>query len=163
MQDDRVFGLSPETVRANNSRLVDLFSLYLNLMPRAVEQDAVESLSRDCNISLTEAFAHYLGYLFEDGDFTFTVDRNLDVSFTERGEGHSALYLSSGLSAMVALCLRLALTDRLYPDERPPLILDDPFVMLDEDNLVLAKDLLSRLAADRQIVYMTCHPSRSLL
>ena len=136
-----------------------------SLLDATIEQlDAAKRALEERHLSgVREAFAHYLGYLFEDKDFTFTVDRNLDVSFTERGEGHSALYLSSGLSAMVALCLRLALTDRLYPDERPPLILDDPFVMLDEDNLVLAKDLLSRLAADRQIVYMTCHPSRSLL
>ena len=61
--DNNVFGLSPQTVRENNSRLVELFSLYLNLMPRAVEPDAIEALAKDCNIPLAEAFAHYLAAL----------------------------------------------------------------------------------------------------
>lgn len=52
--------LPPETVRQYNSKLMDLFSLYMNLFPTAVDPKAVTELADDCNIPLAEAFAHYL-------------------------------------------------------------------------------------------------------
>ncbi len=153
-----------DALAATEDEIADI-TRRVSLLDEAIDHltEAKQALEERHLSGVREAFAHYLDSLFENGEFTFSVDRDLAVSFTERGEGHSALHLSSGLSAMVALCLRLALTDRLYPDARPPMILDDPFVMLDEGNLALAKDLLLRLASDRQIVYMTCHPSRSVI
>ncbi len=108
------------------------------------------------------SFADYLAALPPTEGRALTVERDLDISFTERGERHSGGYLSAGMQAMADICLRLALSDRLYPTSPPPLILDDPFVMLDSENLRAARELLLRLSAGRQILYMTCHPSRSL-
>lgn len=51
-------GLPPETMRRYNSRLMDLFSLYMNLMPTAIDGETVRKLAKECNISLTEAFAY---------------------------------------------------------------------------------------------------------
>lgn len=56
-------GLSARTVRQYNSRLADLFSLYLNLLPRAVDGESVTELARECGISNEEAFAHTLAAL----------------------------------------------------------------------------------------------------
>lgn len=50
--------LPPETIRKYNSRLMDLFSLYMNLMPNAIKGDVVRDLAKDCDIPLDEAFAH---------------------------------------------------------------------------------------------------------
>lgn len=50
--------LPPETIRKYNSRLMDLFSLYMNLMPNAIQGDVVRGLAKDCGIPLDEAFAH---------------------------------------------------------------------------------------------------------
>lgn len=47
-----------ETIRKYNSRLMDLFSLYMNLMPNAIKGDMVRGLAKDCDIPLDEAFAH---------------------------------------------------------------------------------------------------------
>lgn len=55
-----VRGLSPETIRKYNSRLMDIYSLYMNLLPTAIEPDAVRELAAECHIPLAEAFAHYL-------------------------------------------------------------------------------------------------------
>ena len=52
--------LPPETIRRNNNDLVQLLSLYLNLMPRAIEPQSVDELAAGCGISRAEAFAHYL-------------------------------------------------------------------------------------------------------
>ncbi|MBQ3482571.1 MAG: hypothetical protein IJA78_00155 [Clostridia bacterium] len=52
--------LSPEVIRQNNNDLVQLFSLYLNLMPSSVAPEQVEALATDCGISRAEAYAHLL-------------------------------------------------------------------------------------------------------
>ena len=57
--------LPPKTVRQYNSKLMELFSLYMNLFPTAVDGKAVTELAEDCNIPLAEAFAHYLAALME--------------------------------------------------------------------------------------------------
>lgn len=57
--------LPPETVRKYNSKLMNIFSLYMNLMPTAVDPKAVTELANDCNMSLTEAFAYYLAALMD--------------------------------------------------------------------------------------------------
>jgi ABC-type molybdate transport system ATPase subunit len=40
-------------------------------------------------------------------------------------------------------------------DRRPPLVLDDPFVTLDDDRAMRALALLKRVADDFQIIYLT--------
>lgn len=57
--------LPPQTVRQYNSKLMELFSLYMNLFPTAVDGKDVIDLAKDCNIPLAEAFAHYLAALME--------------------------------------------------------------------------------------------------
>ena len=55
--------LSPEQIRKYNSDLMQLFSLYLNLMPRAITPDMVRDLAADCHISTEEAFAQLFAAL----------------------------------------------------------------------------------------------------
>ena len=57
-------GLSPDVIRYYNSRIADLFSLYLNAMPEAVDAETVRELAADCHIPTVEAYAHYLAALF---------------------------------------------------------------------------------------------------
>jgi uncharacterized protein YhaN len=40
-------------------------------------------------------------------------------------------------------------------DRRPPLILDDPFVTLDDERAPRALELLREVAADFQVIYLT--------
>ena len=58
--------------------------------------------------------------------------------------------------------IRLSLIDSLYGEERPFLVLDDPFVNLDGEKLERAKEMLRELSRDTQIIYLTCHESRSI-
>ena len=46
-------------IRRYNSRLVELFSLYLNLMPDAIDEAMINDLATGCGISRAEAFAQY--------------------------------------------------------------------------------------------------------
>ncbi len=57
--------ISPETVRENNTRLMQLYAFYLNNCPRALEEETVTQLAQDCGISLPLAMAHCIAALFE--------------------------------------------------------------------------------------------------
>ena len=46
-----IYGISPETVRVFNTRLAQLYSLYMNLSPRALDAELIEPLAADCGIS----------------------------------------------------------------------------------------------------------------
>ncbi len=53
-------GLSPEQIRRCNNQVMRLFSLYLNLMPGAVDADAIRRIADECCLPLPEAYAQFL-------------------------------------------------------------------------------------------------------
>ena len=53
-------GLPAETIRRYNNDLTRLFSLYLNVMPKAIDNETVTDLASDCGITRAEAYAHLL-------------------------------------------------------------------------------------------------------
>ena len=67
---------------------------------------------------------------------------------------------SRGYQTIISLCMRLALIDCLYPNEKPFVILDDPFVNFDDEKLEICKSLIEDISNQYQIVYFTCHDSR---
>lgn len=69
-------------------------------------------------------------------------DQRHDLSLATREQ----LYLAS----------RLALTKLLWPDEGPPLLMDDPLVNFDEDRREEACRLLADFARERQVLLFTC-------
>ena len=52
------------------------------------------------------------------------------------------------------------MTDNMFGKEKPFVIMDDPFVELDNKHMASAAKALGLLAADRQIIYLCCHDSR---
>ena len=68
--------------------------------------------------------------------------------------------MSLGLKEVTDFCMRLALTDAMYEKEKPFIVLDDPFVNYDENNLSGAKKVLDAVSKDYQVLYFTCHESR---
>ncbi len=90
----------------------------------------------------------------------YTVTSDFRVNITKFGKTRAAATLSRGGRDLVALCLRFAITDALFEGKKPPLILDDPFINLDDDKITAAMALLRRVAEGRQIFYISCHSSR---
>lgn len=90
------------------------------------------------------------------------MDFNLNISFNIQGELKSYQHLSQGLLSILEVSLRFALIDNMYKKEKPSIILDDPFVYLDKDNLQIAKKVLQNLAKQNQIIYFCCHESRKI-
>ena len=96
------------------------------------------------------------GYAVDD----FELDMDLNIKLSYSGSTKGAEYLSQGYQDLVALCSRLALVDVLYPEEKPILILDDPFTNLDDKKIKESLKLLHKIADERQTIYFTCHDSR---
>ena len=69
-------------------------------------------------------------------------------------------FYSKGYKQVIAICLRLSLIECLFKDEKPFLLLDDPFVDLDNKKLDTAKKLLNQISENNQVIYLTCHDSR---
>lgn len=87
---------------------------------------------------------------------------DFSLKFESGGVLFDERHLSAGQLSACRLCLRLALTDCIFPREKPFLILDDPFTPLDGENMAGAKRALRMLSESVQIIYFTCHESREV-
>jgi len=65
--------------------------------------------------------------------------------------------LSVGAAVSLALAVRVALAESTAGDNPAPLLLDDPFVDLDESRRAHATQLLNKLGERMQVVMLTCH------
>ncbi|HEY8443251.1 MAG TPA: hypothetical protein VIL24_00385, partial [Clostridia bacterium] len=97
---------------------------------------------------------------FETKD-SFSIDTDLAVMIEKSGERKELDYFSEGYKDIVGLCTRLALVDVMFEREKPFLILDDPFVNLDDLNLERAKNIIYEIAKNYQVIYLICHTSRA--
>ena len=91
----------------------------------------------------------------------FSVDTAFSVSKSDRGAARSEESFSRGTKDLYALSMRLALIDSLYENESPFIILDDPFIAMDDEKVTRGKALLSSLAKEKQILYFTCSRARA--
>lgn len=91
------------------------------------------------------------------------MDSSYRISFEREGMLRSYEHLSSGILSICSLCFRLALFDNMFNEEKPFVIMDDPFVSLDETRFNKTKELIKKLSKDKQIIYFSCHPSRDLV
>lgn len=90
----------------------------------------------------------------------YSIDVNFKFQFITTNGLKGLDQYSRGYQTIISLCMRLALIDCLYPNEKPFIILDDPFVNFDDEKLELCKSLIDDIANQYQIVYFTCHDSR---
>lgn len=95
-----------------------------------------------------------------EGEYSISTD--FEVAKSERGASHGTDAYSRGTRDLYALAMRLALVDALYEKEAPFIILDDPFIALDDAKIERAKTVLKTIARDKQILYFTCSKSRAI-
>lgn len=104
----------------------------------------------------------YLAILNDEGSerLTFTAD---GAPLREESGGLREMdFYSAGLRELTGFCIRVALADALFAKEKPVLILDDPFVNLDDEKTEKAKRLVRELAKTYQVLYLTCKKERGL-
>ncbi len=139
---------------------IDIYDATLKYL-----QAAKESFLGKYMGPLRKGLREYLSLIYDNDDSeliakNFSLDMDLSVQFNYHGSTKEEGYLSAGYKDLVAFCSRLALIDALYQNEKPLLVLDDPFTDLDEDKIEEALKLLREIAGNRQVLYFTCHQSR---
>ena len=122
---------------------------------------AKENLSCSYMGPIRSSFDGYLSRLWGDQVGKTLVNQDLDVVLERYGESRELGYFSAGQTDLVMLCMRFALVDALFGENSPCIILDDPFVNLDDAHTKQALELLAELAQSRQILYLTCSTSRT--
>ena len=57
MKDIARIGMSSSEIRYCNSKIMEILSLYLNILPDAITPEIVNEISKSCNIPVREAYA----------------------------------------------------------------------------------------------------------
>lgn len=145
-----------EAARQEKQRLEQLIAgqeedYRLVLRTEELLREAKEALTASYTEPVLKRVLHYYGA----GD-ALTMDANGQPAISACGHARSADFLSTGQRDLLGLCLRAAQLDVMYPDEKPFLVLDDPFVNLDRENRQRAEAVLGELARRYQILYLTC-------
>lgn len=123
-------------------------------------ETAKNNLSSQYVGGVEQNFAMYVQELLGNDFRNALVDHDLTIRVDEKGEAREISYFSAGTVDCIMLCMRLALVDALFMQEKSFLLLDDPFVNLDDRHTAYALEMLKEIAKKKQIVYMVCNSSR---
>lgn len=144
--------LKNELLEANKK--YDILNKTQKYLTRAKEEFSSHYLN-----GMINGFEKYINIINGEKIDT-SVDVKLNVQIKEQGEKKEIAYLSTGYRDLIGICMRFALVDALYENEKPFIILDDPFVNLDQEKLTKAINLLNEISKKYQIIYFICHESR---
>ncbi len=134
----------------------NLIKVTQEYLQRAKEQFTAKYME-----PIAKGFSKYYQMLTGDDKGDWMIDANIRLQVREQGELRDTKWLSAGYQDLIGVCMRLALVDAMYEEEKPFLILDDPFVNLDKEKVECGNELLLSVANEYQIIYFTCHDSRS--
>ena len=126
-------------------------------------QQAKEQFTSRYMEPISKGFAKYYSLLTAEENHAWMIDANINLRIKEKGELRELHSLSAGYQDLIGVCMRLALVDAMYEEEKPFLILDDPFVNLDQEKVEAGNELLKEVAREYQVIYFTCHDSRAPL
>ena len=108
-----------------------------------------------------DAFQRYYRMLTGDAGTAYGLSATFEMEKQEQGMYRNMGYFSRGYQDLTGLCMRLAFADAMYRDEKPFLILDDPFVNLDEEKIERGRVFVREVAKEYQVIYFTCHENRA--
>ncbi len=145
-------------------------TLSLILLTKDILKDAKEDLSTRYLRHMELHFDRYYKKLTEGimaelpADSTrassFSMDTSLALSVEAYGERRPIAALSRGEHDLASFSARLSLIEAIFTKEPPFLLLDDPFINLDDAHYEKASALLSFLSERFQIVYTVCSTAR---
>lgn len=112
--------------------------------------------------SIEKNFRNYADILQKKLLQNTSIDSNFRILVSDGGILRETAWYSQGTRDLIALCARLSIIEDLFPNEAPFLVLDDPFVNLDEPSLQCLSAILHDIADKWQLLYFTCHSSRNI-
>ncbi len=111
---------------------------------------------------IKDRFVYYAELLEKTIGEKLVMNPDFTIMYERHGFNRSSQHLSAGQKSICTLCFRLALIDNMFAKETPFLIMDDPFVHLDDVHLDKVKKLMHELGKTKQIIYFTCQNVRDL-
>ena len=130
-----------------------LFAMTLEAIDRA-EQATMKTATRYLESHMVRDLAAVTGGRYRR---VRVDDKTLDIEVyaPEKDDWVHVSALSQGTLDLVYLVARLGLVRLVTGDRRPPLVLDDPFVTLDDARAARALGLLKGVTTDFQVIYLT--------
>lgn len=125
-------------------------------------KEAKESFSTHYMGAMREGFQKYAALINGKKAIDIRLDVQLDAQRAVGGSLKGSEYFSTGNRDFIGICIRLALIEALFEEEKPFIILDDPFVNLDDEKVENARKLLQEIAKEYQVIYLVCHSSRGI-
>ncbi len=158
-QAERITELAEEEERlsqeiADGEREYGLLEKTLKYLKTAKEQFSTRYLEE-----LRQGLKYYVKQMEPEEEKETLLDVKLKLKVQEAGALRETAYLSTGWQDLLQIAERLAIVDALCEGEQPVLILDDPFVNLDEEKQERAFALLQKLSEKRQMIYFACRKS----
>lgn len=121
---------------------------------------AKESFTAKYMEPIMSGFRKYYKVLTGTDASQYQIDANTQLTVKEQGLQRNPQLFSTGYQDLMGICMRMALVDAMYSQEKPFLIFDDPFVNLDAEKTKGGMEFLKEIAKEYQVVYFTCHESR---
>ena len=132
----------------------NILDITENLLKQAKEQFS-SSYMQD----MIKNFDDYMK-LIDNSEMSTNIDIKLDVKVDVNGSQKEIKYFSAGYKDLVYICMRFSLIQTLFKNEAPFVVLDDPFVNLDEEKTTKAINVISTISEKYQIIYFVCNSSR---
>ena len=170
-KDIEEFESKIEDLEDNKNRLKELNSLMaayekrFNLLCNL--EESIKAAQKTLNDRYVEPimnkFDYYSKLLGNVLNMKIEMGKDFEIRLDVNGEIKSSDHLSDGQKSICAICFRFALLSSIYNDDIPFVIMDDPFLTLDNSNMDSMKNMLKGLFSDKQVIYLTCHDSRNLV
>lgn len=142
--------------KARKESLKDTLSLTRDFL-----KASKDSLTLRYTKPLYDGFTKYYSAILPDTTRNYYLDAAANVTVEEQGLLRKTETLSMGYRDLIGFCMRLSSADAMFHDvEKPMIILDDPFVNLDNDKFAGALKLIEELAKSYQVLYFTCRNDR---
>lgn len=130
-------------------------------LTKTLLEKAKDSFTSKYTKPVKNSFNKYYKILTGEAADSYDIDAAINISIMEMGDKRDVSLLSRGCKDLVGLCMRMALIDAMYKEEKPFIILDDPFVNFDDERLSGGISFLKEISKEYQVIYFTCHESRS--
>ncbi|MGM9641795.1 MAG: ATP-binding protein [Eubacteriales bacterium] len=118
---------------------------------------AGESLHKNVTPRLRASAGGLMNHLSGGKYRDFGIGEDFSLSILTESGTKPITSLSAGTRDAAYFSLRTALCTMLFPNERPPMVLDEVLAQLDDTRAAALLDLLSKIAADSQVIILTCH------
>lgn len=152
-KEEELASLQRELENQNEkARLLEITRKYLN--------EAKTSFVKRYSEPITNNFRKYFELLDGSDSENYSFDANTNLNIYSEGKIRKPEAFSRGLRDLAGIAFRMSLTEAMFKNEKPYIIMDDPFVNLDDNKIDGALKLINNISEEYQVIYFTCSSSR---